>query len=122
MTNNLASGFAQVIPQSVCTHYGLWVSAKMAPVVHVLLWTLVSPNLCSGLVVICELTLFDSWFPETGNHCMANCCQETRTLVTFFPYSLTMDALLFLSLTTFPFRILPNRLYSPPPGPHVHYD
>ena len=40
-------------------------------------------------------------------------CQETRTLVTFFPYSPTTDALLFPPLTTFPFHVLPNRLYSP---------
>ena len=41
-------------------------------------------------------------------------CQETRTPVTFFPYSLAMDTPLFLSLTTFPFHIPPNRPYSPP--------
>ena len=40
-------------------------------------------------------------------------CQETKTPVTFFSHSLTMDAPLFLSLTTFPLRVLPNRPYSP---------
>ena len=42
-------------------------------------------------------------------------CQETRTPVTFFSYSLTMDAPFFLSLTMFPLHVLPNRLYSPLP-------
>ena len=42
-------------------------------------------------------------------------CQETRTSVTFFLFLFTMDALLLLPLTTFPLRVLPNRLHSPPP-------
>ena len=41
-------------------------------------------------------------------------CQETRTPVTFFLFLFTMDALLLLPLTTFPLRVLPNRLHSPP--------
>ena len=41
-------------------------------------------------------------------------CQETRTPVTFFLFLFTMNALLLLPLTTFPLRVLPNRLHSPP--------
>ncbi|KAH9987909.1 hypothetical protein BJV74DRAFT_963704 [Russula compacta] len=32
--------FAEIIPQSVCTRHGLYIGAKMVPVVRVLLWTL----------------------------------------------------------------------------------
>ncbi|KAI9510981.1 hypothetical protein F5148DRAFT_1281343 [Russula earlei] len=32
--------FAEIIPQSVCTRHGLYIGAKMVPVIHVLLWTL----------------------------------------------------------------------------------
>ncbi|KAA1470981.1 DUF21-domain-containing protein [Dentipellis sp. KUC8613] len=32
--------FAEIIPQSICTRYGLYIGAKMAPFVRVLIWTL----------------------------------------------------------------------------------
>lgn len=32
--------FAEIIPQSVCSRYGLWVGAKAAPLVRVLIWAL----------------------------------------------------------------------------------
>ena len=41
-------------------------------------------------------------------------CQETRTPVTFFPFSSLWTLPLFLSLATFPLYILPNRPHSPP--------
>ena len=41
-------------------------------------------------------------------------CQETRTPVTFFPFSSLWTLPLFLSLTTFPLYVPPNRLHSSP--------
>ncbi|TFY55773.1 hypothetical protein EVG20_g9197, partial [Dentipellis fragilis] len=32
--------FSEIIPQSICTRYGLYIGAKMAPFVRVLIWTL----------------------------------------------------------------------------------
>ena len=50
------------------------------------------------------------WVSFVQTTCFGKCpaCQETRTPATFFLYSLTMDTLLFLSLTTFPFHVLSN--------------
>ena len=41
LTSSLLS-FAEIIPQSLCTRYGLYFGAKMAGLVRVLMWTLVS--------------------------------------------------------------------------------
>ena len=38
------SSFAEIIPQSLCTRYGLYFGAKMAGTMRVLLWTLVSSS------------------------------------------------------------------------------
>lgn len=39
-----SDSFAEIIPQSLCTRYGLYFGAKMASTVRVLLWTLVSSD------------------------------------------------------------------------------
>ena len=45
------SSFAENIPQSLCTRYGLYFGAKMAGLVRVLMWTLVSIY----TIVLCQV-------------------------------------------------------------------
>lgn len=47
--------FAEIIPQSLCTRYGLYFGAKMAGVVRVLMWTLVG-GLCA--MSLSEILMF----------------------------------------------------------------
>ena len=43
ISNRITYRFAEIIPQSLATRYGLYFGAKMSGLVRVLLWTLVRP-------------------------------------------------------------------------------
>ena len=76
-------------------------------------YSLAIPEHCCCCLIISGMPLLRGSSSSAGYKTPV--CQETRIPVTFFPYSPTTDTLFFLSLTTFPLHVLPNRLYSPVP-------
>ena len=84
--------------------------------VQVLLWEVVGE--VEGPSVAAEVVMAIS-SPSEGflllAHGLLGCCQETRTPVTFFLFLFTMNALLPLPLTTFPFAYCLIDSILPPP-------
>lgn len=93
----LLFSFAEIIPQSLCTRYGLYLGAKMAKPTQMLIYALVSPPILDTLIFL-RITCTNILWGISQINTITNSISTPPSLLPSFAYQVSL-------IETFVYRI-----------------